>query len=142
MVRSRDFTGAKIALVRGRELVVYRRDRKEGIPYPDHWDLPGGGREGDETPESCALREVAEEFGLTLSADRIVWSRCYPSLSAPGTDAYFFVAPITDAEIAAIRFGDEGQYWAMMALQDFMGRDDAIPYLRDRLAEYSLSPLF
>ena len=35
-----------------------------GIPWPAFWDLPGGGREGTESPVECVLRETHEEFGL------------------------------------------------------------------------------
>ena len=54
------FDGAKLALFLGKDLVVILRDDKPDIPYPAHWDLPGGGREGAETPEACALRETYE----------------------------------------------------------------------------------
>nr|WP_231692828.1 NUDIX domain-containing protein [Vibrio campbellii] len=33
------------------------------MSYPNYWDLPGGGREGNETPEDCALRELKENSG-------------------------------------------------------------------------------
>ena len=132
----REFAGAKIALVRGAELVAYRRDDRPDIPFPGFWDLPGGGRESDETPERCALRETEEEFGLILPPERIVWSRRYPSLHIPDRDACFFAAPVTGAEVAAIRFGNEGQCWRMMVMAEFIARDDAVPYLRTRLADF------
>lgn len=34
--------------------------------------LPGGAREGDETPEDCALRETREELGVDSAAIRVV----------------------------------------------------------------------
>jgi 8-oxo-dGTP pyrophosphatase MutT (NUDIX family) len=33
------------------------------------WNLPGGRREGQESPEDYVLRELKEEFGLSLAAD-------------------------------------------------------------------------
>jgi 8-oxo-dGTP pyrophosphatase MutT (NUDIX family) len=40
------------------------------------WITPGGGREGDETPEQAALREVEEETGLALTAvSGPIWAR-------------------------------------------------------------------
>ncbi|BFO09017.1 hypothetical protein GGER_15270 [Serratia rubidaea] len=41
-----DFGGAKIALLHQGQVLVYRRDCRDDIPWPGQWDLPGGGREG------------------------------------------------------------------------------------------------
>ena len=51
-----DFQGCKIALFCGDKLLVILRDDKENIPWPNMWELPGGGREGDESPFDCAAR--------------------------------------------------------------------------------------
>jgi 8-oxo-dGTP diphosphatase len=69
------FSGAKLALFLGQKIVVILRDDKPDIPYPGHWDLPGGGREQEESPEVCALRETEEEIGLQLAPSDLVWSR-------------------------------------------------------------------
>jgi 8-oxo-dGTP diphosphatase len=130
------FSGAKIALVCGRRLVAYRRDLKPTIPWPGLWDLPGGGREGCETPEACALREVEEEFGLVLAPDRVHWSRRYPGALDGHRRSYFLAAAISEAEIAAIRFGDEGQHWRMMTFGEFLGHPEAISHLQARLRDY------
>ncbi|HNR43307.1 MAG TPA: NUDIX domain-containing protein [Bacteroidales bacterium] len=49
-----------------RELLLYRRDNKPGIPFPGHWDLIGGHVENGETPEKALVREVKEELDLDL----------------------------------------------------------------------------
>ena len=38
----------------------------------NHWDLPKGGIDADETPLAAALRETREESGLRLSADALI----------------------------------------------------------------------
>ena len=81
------------------------------------------------------MREVYEEFGLSITEDRIVWRRRYPTISATGA-AYFFVAEISDAEVAVIRFGPEGQHWEMMKVAAFLAHDFAVPQLQARLADY------
>jgi 8-oxo-dGTP pyrophosphatase MutT (NUDIX family) len=42
--------------------------------YPElgtWWELPGGGREGAESPVETAIRELREETGFVVGADRI-----------------------------------------------------------------------
>ncbi len=126
------FGGTKIALMRGKDLIVYLRDEKPGIPWPGMWDLPGGGREGDETPVACALREVEEEFGLRIGAGRVRRLTRYAA-QAGGLDTWFCVAEVTAAEVTGIRFGDEGQYWTLMPVSDFLDHDNAVPVLQTRL---------
>lgn len=62
-----------MALLCDGSILTYLRDDKVGIPFPGFWDLPGGGREGSESPVECALRELEEEFALRLPAGRIEW---------------------------------------------------------------------
>jgi 8-oxo-dGTP diphosphatase len=48
------------------EFLLYLRDNKPGIPFPDHWDLIGGHVEEGETPEEALVREVKEELDIDL----------------------------------------------------------------------------
>ncbi|MFC3182203.1 NUDIX hydrolase [Cypionkella sinensis] len=130
-----DFVGCKAALLCGDTLLTYLRDDKPGLPWPGHWDLPGGGREGAETPEDCLLRELHEEFGLILPPDRLVFRRVWPSMMDSARASLFFAGRITPAEINAICFGDEGQYWQMMAVADYLTHPLAVPALQARVAD-------
>jgi 8-oxo-dGTP diphosphatase len=47
-------------------LLIYLRDNKPTIPFPNRWDLFGGHVEAGEEPEQALVREVEEELGLTL----------------------------------------------------------------------------
>jgi 8-oxo-dGTP pyrophosphatase MutT (NUDIX family) len=38
----------------------------------DEWELPGGKLEADEGPVDCVVREIYEELGLRVSAERIL----------------------------------------------------------------------
>lgn len=129
------FGGAKMAAMLGDALLVYRRDDMPGLPFPGLLDLPGGGREGQESPAECVLRELAEEFGVYLAPDRLHYHRVY-RLGDGVTLSHFFVAELTEIEVATVRFGDEGQDWALMPADDFIADEDAIPRLRDWLIEY------
>lgn len=125
-----DFAGAKLALYLGGELAVILRDDVPGLEYPGYWDLPGGGRENDETPVACALRECREELGLCVPLKRIVWAR--PFSESEGTK-WFFVAEMPAAAVDDIRFGDEGQRWALMGDREYLGHPKAIPAFQERL---------
>lgn len=128
-----EFVGAKAVLMCGTEVLSYLRDDKPGLPWAGFWDLPGGGREGEEMAEACLLREVEEEFGLRLPPERLVWRRVWPSMMDGTRQSVFFAGQITAAEVAAIRFGDEGQCWRMMAVAEFLTHDRAIPELQRRV---------
>lgn len=128
-----DFVGAKVALFCGDRVLTCLRDDHPGLPWQGMWDLPGGGREGDETPEACLLRELDEEFGLRLPPERLIWRRVWPSIMDAGRASVFFAGYISDDEIAAIRFGSEGQGWEMMALPGFLDHSLGIPEMQRRV---------
>lgn len=129
----RDFAGAKLAALHDGRILTYRRDVKPGIPWPGLIDLPGGGREGGESPAACACRELAEEFGITLPESRLWWARPFPSLHPPGGTGWFLAATLTAGDIDAIRFGDEGHSPDLMPVSVFLAAPDAIAPLQDRL---------
>jgi 8-oxo-dGTP pyrophosphatase MutT (NUDIX family) len=60
---------ASVALLRGPEVLLIERVKP---PYAAHWTLPGGRLEPGESPEQCAIREIGEELGLTVSGLRPV----------------------------------------------------------------------
>jgi 8-oxo-dGTP diphosphatase len=51
---------------RDRKLLIYLRDDKPDIPFPNSWDFFGGHVEDGETPEQALVREVKEELGVVL----------------------------------------------------------------------------
>ena len=53
---------------RRRRLLIYLRDDKPEMPFPNHWDFFGGHVEKGETPEQALVREVKEELGVNLPA--------------------------------------------------------------------------
>ena len=131
-----EFSGCKIALLRDDKLLTILRDDKVSIPYPNMWELPGGGREGEETPFECVQREVFEELGLKLEEAAIDWAKEYQGMLDPGTTSIFMVGTISQEECASIVFGDEGQAYQMMNVSQFLSDEKVIPQLQDRLRDY------
>lgn len=48
------------------QILLFLRDNKPTIPYPNMWDFLGGQIEEGETPAECIVREIKEEINLEL----------------------------------------------------------------------------
>lgn len=132
-----DFHGAKAAFFVDDQLLVYRRDNNSEIPFPDMWDLPGGGREDGESGAECVVRETSEEFGIKVDASALDYVQHYENWRGKNSrSALFFVGWLSSEQVAQIVFGDEGQHWQMMATSAFLESDQAVPHLQDRLRDY------
>jgi len=131
-----EFSGCKIALLRDDKLLTILRDDISTIPWPNMWELPGGGREGEETPFECVQREIFEELGLKLEETAIVWAKEYQGMLNPDKTSIFMVGAITQEECASIVFGSEGQAYQMMDIRQFLADKKVIPQLQDRLSDY------
>ncbi|MGT2951126.1 DNA mismatch repair protein MutT [Streptococcus cuniculi] len=131
-----NFSGSKIALLKDDQILTVLRDDIPTIPYPNTWDLPGGGREGNETPFECVQREVFEELGITISKESIGWVKAYPGLIDLTKDSVFMVGEISQDQIDKIVFGDEGQGWKMMPIEYFLSDDQVYESLKGRLRDW------
>lgn len=43
---------------------VLMSERRKGVPYPEHWEFPGGKMYSNETPTQALVRELHEETGI------------------------------------------------------------------------------
>lgn len=128
--------GAKVALFLGEQLVSILRDDFPHIHFPNLWDLPGGGREGNETTFQTMARELHEELGLVLPEDAVLWENAFQSLTAPEKWNAFFVAQMPASAVDSIVFGDEGQRWALFDLNAFVALPNRVPSYDIRLAKW------
>ena len=131
-----DFTGSKIALICGDKVLTILRDDKDDIPCPNMWELPGGGREGDESPFDCARREVYEELGIHLTEECLLWSKVYSSVLFEWKQSVFMVGQLSQDQFDSIVFGDEGQAYQLMKVEEFLTSSQVIPQLQRRLRDY------
>ena len=131
-----DFQGCKIALICGDKVLTILRDDKDDIPCPNMWELPGGGREGNESPFECAAREVYEELGIHLDEDCLLWSKIYPSVIFKDKQSVFMVGQLRQEQFDNITFGDEGQGYKLMSIDEFLSLDKVVPQLQERLKDY------
>ena len=127
------YSGAKLALYIGDKLAVILRDDRPDLIFADHWDLPGGGREGEEPPLDCALRECREELGIDVPPEAVVWERAFLENDQI---KWFFVACLPATFADDIVLGDEGQRWQLMSEDAFLSHPKAVPAFQERLAVY------
>jgi len=113
------FHGAKIAILVGDQIVTILRDNTPSILWPDHWDLPGGGRENGENPTECALRELHEELGLIVDPAKLTWLTQHAS---PPSFVWFLVA--------------EWPEWRLISIEWFLSHERTIPHHKERLRTY------
>ena len=128
-----EFNGAKVALFIGDRVLVILRDDDPAIAFPNLWDFPGGGREGDETPFESLEREVQEEVGLVLPRRAVAWEKALPWSQDPNQVVWFFVAQLPEGTETKIVFGDEGQRWDLMTPAAFIAHKQVVPSLASRL---------
>ena len=134
--RSFEFSGCKIALLYDDKLLTILRDDISTIPWPNMWELPGGGREGDESPFECVAREVFEELGIHLTKACLLWDKIYPSMLFEDKQSVFLVGQLTQNQFDNITFGDEGQGYKLMSIDEFLGSDKVVPQLQARVRDY------
>lgn len=128
-----DFYGAKLAILVGDHVVTLLRDDTPGLAFANYWDLPGGEREGNETPAQCVLRELHEELGLVLQeGDLHHGFEC----KSDNRTVWFFVSKPADFDPSAVVLGNEGQGWKLAPIDWFLAEARAIPVLVSRLRGY------
>ena len=134
------FNGAKGLVFLGDKILIYRRDNNT-TNNPERIDLPGGGREGDESPFETFQRETKEEFGIDIKEDEIEFSCTIPSVIEPGKKSFFLVAKTSRIKPEDVVFGNEGIEWMMMSPSEFIEKSDGIKRQQERVKKYLAAEL-
>jgi 8-oxo-dGTP diphosphatase len=59
--------GTSIIFINSKEEIIFNLRDNIPIPYPNCWDLLGGGVESGESPEETIIREMKEEIEIDLT---------------------------------------------------------------------------
>jgi 8-oxo-dGTP diphosphatase len=127
--RDGDAAEVAVAVVAGPAGVIAGR-RRDGIP---RWVFPGGRIHDGETPAGAAVRECAEETGLTVTAGRSIGQRTHP---VTGQHIAYIACTATDGAAARVAAPDELVEVRWLGLDEI---DNVMPDLfapvRDHLVE-------
>jgi putative hydrolase of the HAD superfamily len=97
------------------KILLFHRDNKIDIPYPDYWHLPGGRMEKNETPTKAMKRELEEE--ITHVPREI---RCIGKFRKDdGKLSYTFLCIVSKNEAKLFKLGSsEGQEIKFFAIKE------------------------
>ena len=121
-------SGVKAILIYQGKILLSLRDNKSDIPYPNMWDLPGGGCEEGESMEDSLRRELREE--LNISPKRLldlgIETRIQESRGGR------FLVYLEDQDVERLKLGDEGQKFEFFTLDQALNLN-MVPFLQDFL---------
>ena len=100
---------------RNNKLLIYLRDDKPEISFPNYWDLFGGHVEPNETPEQALVRELKEELNIDIADFRFYQTFESKNEAKPNTK-YVYVVHIKEAAEELTLY--EGQYLKGIALSE------------------------
>ncbi len=111
------------------EILIYLRDKKNSIPYPNKWSILGGHIEEGEEPIDALKREVKEEIGYDIGQS-IYLDHFNDGV---GNKVYVYKSRI-NKEIRELNL-TEGQKLGYFSFEDLM-KLNLIPELKSFIAKY------
>jgi 8-oxo-dGTP diphosphatase len=124
--------GVDAFLVFEGKVLLVQRDNIPLIPYPNYWNLPGGGIDIDESDDEAIVREVEEEVGLK-SLEFIFISK---DTFENGCVVSKYFAKLTKKQKDAVNIKEEGQAFGFFTLDEVF-KKQINPNLRSYLATNS-----
>ena len=71
-----------------------------------------------------------------MTEDCLLWSKVYPSMLYEGRQSVFMVGQLSQDQFDRIDFGDEGQAYKLMNIEEFLTSSQVVPQLQGRLRDY------
>jgi 8-oxo-dGTP diphosphatase len=125
--------GAKALVIFKGKFVMVQRDNDPNILNPGKWNLPGGGIDGNETPEEALVRELHEEINLVPTCIEPMGITRYTDGDAV---VHRYAVRPTPEELANIHLVSEGQELRWFTLPEALTMDLSV-HLRAYFEEYS-----
>ena len=119
---------------RNNRLLIYLRDNKPEISFPNHWDLFGGQVEENETPEQALVRELKEELNLHITD--FAFYKTFESTNEQKPNTKFVFVVRTEKAVEELTLY-EGQYLKGISLNE-RGSYKFANMLSEILDDYSL----
>jgi 8-oxo-dGTP diphosphatase len=115
------------------KILLFLRDNKSRIPYPNHWQIPGGGIEEGETPLEAVKRELEEEASYVPKVLEFLGK--VPKTSEKG-EKYVYYSFVDDDEAKKFKIGQmEGQDVAFFTLAE-IAKIKTTPGIDQHLKKY------
>ena len=130
-----NFIGIKGMVFIDNKIIVIRRDNNTKI-FPLCIDLPGGGREQEESPFETFKRELKEELNIDISKEDILSAYLYNDETYRDRLAFFVITKNLDIEKEDVILGDEGLEFKFIKPEEFINLNDSVPHLQLEVRKY------
>lgn len=106
--------GAKALILYDHKLLYVLRDNNPDIPWPNTWNVAGGGIEEAESDLEALKRELKEEVNITPTNIYYLGKIIYPE----GRYTSRFLVKLTEKDLKDLRLVSEGQEMKFFTLEE------------------------
>ena len=111
------YAGAVVLNPRG-EVLCQLRDNKPGIRFPGYWTCsPGGHVEEDESPDHAIIRELKEEFEITVTDLKVLDVLMENGMETSGIYHAFSATLASPEENLKCNEGQRAQFFDIQSVQ-------------------------